>query len=107
VIWTNNTVWAKGVEREIQICHEARILEALFLEQGSIVPKLYVGTTIEYTRFDANNPGKAFSKGLKSLRLRLQSRSNLLFLAKDWVADPWFYQDRSGLYFVLLDICKN
>jgi hypothetical protein len=31
VIWTNNTVWAKGVEREIQICHEARILEPEFI----------------------------------------------------------------------------
>lgn len=75
VIWTDNTDWkAKGVEREIAFCrkNELRIPEALFLEQSLTVPQFYEGTTIEYTRFDTENPGKAFATGVEALRRRLQ-----------------------------------
>jgi hypothetical protein len=76
VIWTDNTDWkAAGVEREINICRDAKIPEALFLEQDADIPKLYADTDIEYTRFDVKNSGKAFADGMDTLRHRLQSRN--------------------------------
>jgi hypothetical protein len=69
VIWTDHTDWdAVGVEREIAICRDAKISEALFLEHNLAVPDLYDGSSIEWTLFDIPNAGFAFSEGLSTLR---------------------------------------
>jgi hypothetical protein len=77
VIWTDNTNWkADGVEREIKMCRDPnkpKIPEALFLEQNTPTPELYLNTSIEWTHFDAKDPGKAFAHGADGLRSRLQN----------------------------------
>ncbi len=79
VIWTNNTAhWrASGVEQEISFCrkNDPKIPEALFLEQNAVVPQLYEGTTIEYSRFDRDDAGKIFAAGIDALRHRLQAEN--------------------------------
>lgn len=76
VIWTANTDWrAQGVEREIELCRQLGIPEALLLESGISIPGLYAGTDIEYTRFDIQNPGRLFAAAAEALRRRLESRA--------------------------------
>ncbi|MGD0878452.1 MAG: hypothetical protein ABSA01_09945 [Anaerolineales bacterium] len=75
VIWTDKTNWkAEGVEREISICREIGIPEALFLEQDLPVPQLYEGSPNEWTLFDRKDPGVAFADGVEALRRRLLGR---------------------------------
>jgi len=71
VIWTDKTNWkAEGVKREISICREIGIPEALFLEQDLSVPQLYEGSPNEWTLFDRKDPGVAFVDGVEALRRR-------------------------------------
>lgn len=73
VIWTARMDWgAQGVEREIAICRECGIPEALLLENGVSLPDLYTGTSIEFIRFDIDDPGKTFATASDALRRRLQ-----------------------------------
>lgn len=76
VIWTGNTDWhAQGVEREIVLCRKLGKPEALLLENSIAIPNLYVGTVIEYVRFDIENPGRVFAAAAEALRRRLESRA--------------------------------
>jgi hypothetical protein len=71
VIWTENTTWdAEGVKREIKFCRDNGIPEVLLLAGHSAVPNPYTGTDIEYSRFDVDNPGKAFADAADTLRQR-------------------------------------
>lgn len=75
VIWTEKTVWGKGVEREIGICREAGIPEILLLQSDLEAPDLYDDTPVEYVRFDPHNPGPTFADAVNALRLRIVKRS--------------------------------
>jgi hypothetical protein len=76
VIWTSNTDWeAVGVKREIELSRNLGLREALLLATSTSVPTLYQGTSIEYTRFDADSPTRYFAEAADALRRKLHSES--------------------------------
>jgi adenylate kinase family enzyme len=68
VIWTRRTDWGTGVEDEIDLCRKYNVPEILLLENGLDIPKMYKGTTIEYRRFDPENPASDFVKAISAKR---------------------------------------
>lgn len=70
VIWGNRTDWGKGVQAEVQLCRNHAVEEILLLEQDLDIPTLFKDTSIEYLRFDPDNPHLMFATAVESTRQR-------------------------------------
>jgi hypothetical protein len=74
-IWTDLTEWGEGVEREIDLCKANDIKYVLLVQNESTPPQQFKGTTIEYQRFDREDPLESFSQAIAALRQIMLSRT--------------------------------
>ena len=71
IVWALRTDWGDGVEKEIELCRTHKCREILLIENGVELPELYDGTKATYKRFDPEEPAKALSEAIASLRAQI------------------------------------
>lgn len=68
VIWTENTPFGEGVQREISIARKAGIREVPLIEKQAPVPQEYNNLESEITWFDRLSAPAVFEKTIKAFR---------------------------------------
>ncbi len=67
-IFTENTDFAEGVRREVELCRKHKIKEAPLLQRGIPVPKPYHDLAVRFERFDRETPTQTFVTLIEQVR---------------------------------------
>lgn len=67
-IWTEQTEWGEGVEKEIELAKKHCIHYVPLIQQDMDVPSHFKDSPIEYQRFDPEGPLGQFAQAIASLR---------------------------------------
>ena len=74
ILWTEQTTWGSGVQREVKLIQDARIPHAFIVEEGVQLPDGY-NDEIEFIRFSRLYPHESFEAAVISIRDQVRKRA--------------------------------